>query len=195
MGINVQNILSFSLYPFCRYRNELEDKCLYPTRIFESKLLHPLVLHNGLIEIVYECCQQKKHRILGHERFGQIIPTKLVVHIVEYTFLAFTFVIKFHNLPAGRCLVICQNTSVRILSLPNVKCGINTFLSLNDKTAGFSFPFLDKNGIQFYPNTIDLFRFPASQCKNIIIKGRTPVCTYIVMPAMTLYYFNYIFRT
>lgn len=188
-------MLPFRPYPFCRNRNELEDKGLYPTRIFESKLLHILVLHDGLIEIAYQCCQQQEHRILCHERFGQMIPTDPVVHIIEYTFLASTFVIEFHNLPARRCLVICQNTSVRILSLPYVECGINTFLSLNDKTAGLAFPFLDKNGIQFNLNAIDLFRFPASQCENIIIKGRVPICTYIVMPAVTLYHFNYIFRT
>jgi hypothetical protein len=50
-------------YPFSRYGYELEDEGLYPTGIFESKFLHTLVLHDGLVEIVYQCSHQQEHRI------------------------------------------------------------------------------------------------------------------------------------
>ena len=66
--VDFQHALPCSHDPFGWHGDEPEDKCLYATRFLESESLGVKLAHDGLVEIVYQCCKQKKDRVLRHER-------------------------------------------------------------------------------------------------------------------------------
>lgn len=45
-----------------RYGDELEDKRLYAVCHFYPELLHLKPLHDGLVEVAYECREQEQRR-------------------------------------------------------------------------------------------------------------------------------------
>ena len=80
-----------------RSGDEAEDKSLYATRFLEPESLGVKSVHDGLVEIVYQCRKQKEYGVLCHERLGEPVPAESVVHIIEYTLFAPTLVVKFYN--------------------------------------------------------------------------------------------------
>ena len=105
-------------------------------------------LHNSFVEVSDESCHKQEYSILCHERFWQSIPAKVIVHVIEDAFLATTKIVEFHDVSCTRLVIVSQYTSVGIFAFPNVKVSIYSPLSLYDKTIRFSFPFLNKDGIQ-----------------------------------------------
>ena len=67
VGVDVQHILPCSLNPLGRYRNEFEDKRLDTAGFLEPELLHFNPLHDGLVEIAYQCRQEQEYGIFRHE--------------------------------------------------------------------------------------------------------------------------------
>ena len=111
-------------------------------------------LHNSFVEVSDENCHKQEYSILCHERFRQSIPDKTIVYVIEDAFLATTKIVEFHDVSCTRLVIVGQYTSVGIFAFPNIKVSLYSLLSLYDKTIRFSFPFLNKDGIQFKLKTI-----------------------------------------
>ena len=95
--VDIQHMLPCCHDPLGRYGDEFKDKSLYTTRLLESESLGVKSAHYGLVEVVYQCCKQKKDCVLCHERLGEPVPAESVVHIIEYTLFAPTLVVKFDD--------------------------------------------------------------------------------------------------
>ena len=65
-----------------------EGFCVYP-------------VHEELVEVAYECCQQQEHSVLCHEGLWQPYPSEAIVHVIEDAFFAASEVIELHNLAVG----------------------------------------------------------------------------------------------
>ena len=103
---------------------------------------------------------------MSHEGFWQSVPTESIIHVIEDSFLASTQVVELYDVTYTGLVVIGEDTSICVFSLPNVKRTILTSLSLNDKSIWLSLPFLDKNGVQFELNAIDFFFLPSRLGKH-----------------------------
>ena len=81
---------------------------------------------------------------------------------------------------------------VCVFSFPKIQHTIHPFLSLNHKTACLSFPFLNKNGVQFKLNATQFLLLPPSERKDIIVERTAAVGADIESLAMLsdlLHYF------
>ena len=65
--VDIQHMLPCCHDPLGRYGDEFKDKSLYTTRLLESESLGVKSAHYGLVEVVYQCCKQKKDCVLCHE--------------------------------------------------------------------------------------------------------------------------------
>ena len=59
--VDIQHVSPCCHDPLGRYWDEAEDKNLNATRFLEPESLGVKLANDGLIEIVYECCQQQEH--------------------------------------------------------------------------------------------------------------------------------------
>ena len=84
--------------------------------LLESEPLHVKPRHDEFIEVAYECRKQKKDRVLCHERLWEPVPAESIVHIIEYTFLATTFVVEFYNVSCRLVIVIGKDATVSVFT-------------------------------------------------------------------------------
>ncbi len=84
-------------------------------------------------------------------------------------------IVEFHDVSCTRLVIVSQYTSVGIFAFPNVKVSIYSPLSLYDKTIRFSFPFLNKDGIQLKFNTVDFQQF-SIQSRQTWNRRRKSIC-------------------
>ena len=116
--VDIQHVLPCCHVPLGRYGDEAEDKSLYATSFLEPESLGVKLANDGLIEIVYQCRKQKKDSVLCHERLWEPVPAGSIVHVIEYTFLATTFVVEFYNVSCRWVIVIDQNATVSVFTFP-----------------------------------------------------------------------------
>ena len=62
-GVDVQHVLPCGLNPLGWYGDEPEDKRLDAAGFLEPELLDFNPLHDGLVEVAYQCCQEQEHSI------------------------------------------------------------------------------------------------------------------------------------
>ena len=130
-----------------------------------------------------------EHCVLCHEGYGQSVPSKTIVHIIEDTFFSSTKVIELDNFSCGRFIVVSQDTTVCVFSFPKILHTIHPFLSLNHKSVCFTLPLLNKDRVQFKVNAIVFLSLPASESKDVIIERTAAVCADIKGLAVFLYFF------
>ena len=130
-----------------------------------------------------------EHCVLCHEGYGQSVPSKTIVHIIEYTYLSSTKVRELDNFSCGRFIVVSQDTTVCVFSYPKVLHIIHSFLSLNHKSVCFTLPLFNKDRVQFKHDAIDFFSLPASESKDVIVERTETVSADIEEFAVFLYFF------
>ena len=130
-----------------------------------------------------------EHCVLCHEGYGQSVPSKTIVHIIEYTYLSSTKVRELDNFSCGRFIVVSQDTTVCVFSYPKVLHIIHSFLSLNHKSVCFTLPLFNKDRVQFKHDAIDFFSLPASESKDVIVERTAAVCADIKGLVVFLYFF------
>ena len=117
-----------------------------------------------------------EHCVLCHEGYGQSVPSKTIVHIIEYTYLSSTKVRELDNFSCGRFIVVSQDTTVCVFSFPKILYTIHPFLSLNHKSVCFTLPLFNKDRVQFEFNAIYFFSLPSSEGKDVIVERTAAVC-------------------
>lgn len=71
-GVDVQHVLPCGLNPLGWYGDEPEDKRLDAAGFLEPELLDFNPLHDGLVEVAYQCCQEQEHSISAMKDFGSL---------------------------------------------------------------------------------------------------------------------------
>lgn len=75
------------------------------------------ITHELQIEIADECRKQKEYCILCHERLGQPVPPKTIVHIIENPLFASPLIVKLHNLQFRVFPVVGEDATIGIFRL------------------------------------------------------------------------------
>ena len=101
MSIDVLFIVPGCPYPFGRYADELENKCLDSAALLQSEGFRVKPSDEELVEVSYHSRQQQEHRVLCHEGLWQPCPSEGVVHVVEDAFLSAPEVVELHDLSVG----------------------------------------------------------------------------------------------
>lgn len=161
---------------------------LFQSESLEFVLPHPILEH--LIEVADEGGKQQEYGILVHERLGKAFPAKAIVKVIEDALLRATLVVELNNLAICRVVVVCKNTSVCVLSLPEIRISIVSPLSLYDHPTRHAFPLRCHNRVKFEVAAIDFLVFPSAQGEDVIVHGLTTVAADIVIGAMSRDFLN-----
>ena len=82
VGIDVEHALPCGLDTLDRHWDELEHKSLYATPCLKHEISGIDFSYYVLVEVAYQCGQQKEYSVFGHERFWQPVLLEHVVLVV-----------------------------------------------------------------------------------------------------------------
>ena len=128
--------------PIWRYRDKAEDESLDTAGGLQSESLQVMSAEEQLIKVSDECREDEGDGIFRHERPRQPFPSEAIVKVVEYALLRSALVVELHHFPVRRLVVVGDDASISVISLPEVKLlSLLSSLTLDDEPARHAFPF------------------------------------------------------